>query len=663
MKAKSEVFAKFLQFKTLVENQLDKKIKIVRTDNGKEYINKKFANLFISSGIKHQKSAPYCPQQNGLAERMNRTIMEKVRCMLYDANLGKQFWAEAVYAAVDIIIMIPHSSLKKSPDEIWFGRQSTLDNLRVFGCKALAMIPHQKRGKLDEKSFNCIYMRYAEDAKAFRLYDMNDGKIVISRDVVFLENEMHTVNDKLINNDFSRVFTDDVSESNQIEAIVDSGENNGNESRIESPLDSRNAADENLDNTLQSSYFDDALDNSQDESFLDDTRSDPTYTPEENISLDADVERPITRNMSNFNFLNYHVAFLIDNEPNSYHQAIKDENAAQWIDAMKEEYESLIKNGTWEIVERPGDQKIIDNRWVYKLKKNLDGSIDRYKARLVARGFTQEFGINYNETFSPVVHLTSVRIILAIAASRKMKLKQFDVKTAFLNGDLDEVVYMEQPTGFGDGTNRVCKLLKSLYGLKQASRCWNKKFTFFIKKFGFVACKADRCVFVSKKSNKLIILILPVDDGVIAGDVMEDVDAVIEYLRGHFEIKKMDVGCFLGLEIKQHADGSIFIHQSTYTRKVLSRFRMEDCNHIAIPCDPNQTLYGFDESGVSSYPYRELIGSLMYLAVATRPDIAYAVAMASRFLENPTIVHEKAAKRILRYLKGTINSIHSRIWT
>lgn len=224
-----------------------------------------------------------------------------------------------------------------------------------------------------------------------------------------------------------------------------------------------------------------------------------------------------------------HIAMLaIGEEPGTYEQAIESDDHTQWERAMNEEYDSLIKNRTWNLVDPPKDQKVIDNRWVFKLKQNPDGSIDRYKARLVVRGFTQEYGIDYQETFSPVVKFTSVRAILALAASKQMKLQQFDVKTAFLNGDLEEDVYMSQPIGFDDGSGRVCKLSKSLYGLKQASRCWNKKFTSFICKFNFVASESDSCVFVCNGKHGMMILAIYVDDGLIAAENEKAIFPVIE---------------------------------------------------------------------------------------------------------------------------------------
>lgn len=271
----------------------------------------------------------------------------------------------------------------------------------------------------------------------------------------------------------------------------------------------------------------------------------------------------------------------------------------------------------------------------------MNTSIVRHKARLVARGFTQEYGIDYLETFSPVVRFTSLRSILAIAASQNMHMKQFDVKTAFLNGELEETVFMKQPIGFDDGSGKVCKLQRSLYGLKQASRCWNRKFTSFIEQFGLEVCDSDPCVFVSHQNN------------IIVGSDRASVEEVIKHLTKEFEINSMNVGCFLGFEIERQSDGSIFMHQMAYANKIIEKFRMNECHPVSVPSDPDQVLCKFDESNASDYPYRQLVGSLLYLAVATRPDIAFAIGSVSRYMESPTVTHERALKRILKYITGT----------
>lgn len=472
--------------------------------------------------------------------------------------------------------------------------------------------------------------------------------------MIFFENDSETINKN------STIFlphsgNDENQSENSDEQINDSGERSDHESTIcnDDVVEiSGESFIEDNDETNQSSSSAETFESAHTDEEPDNSVLDPTFSTRAAIPQNA--QRPRTRNMSTLNLLNFHVAFMLG-EPQNYEQAVNGNDKQQWVAAMKDEYESLIKNRTWELIDRPENQNVVDNKWVFKIKRKPDNSIERFKARLVARGFTQQYGIDYFETFSPVVRFTSIRIILAIASRRKMHLRQFDVKTAFLNGDLNENVFMEQPVGFTDGTNKVCKLIKGLYGLKQASRCWNHKFKHFIEVFGFQSCKSDPCVFVSYRKDILIVLAIHVDDGLIIADDIGAINCVMKHLQDKFEMKVMDLGCFLGLQIERNDDGSIFIHQAAYAKRVLSRIEMVECTPVMTPSDPNQPMCSFENSESSKFPYRELIGSLMYLAVATRPDIAHAVGIVSRYLEKPTTTHERAAKRILKYIKGTIN--------
>jgi hypothetical protein len=251
----------------------------------------------------------------------------------------------------------------------------------------------------------------------------------------------------------------------------------------------------------------------------------------------------------------------------------------------------------------------------------------------------------------------TIQVILAIAAARKLKLRQFDIKTAFLYGDLEEDIYMNQPKGYEDGTTLVCKLQRSLYGLKQAPRCWNKKFKNMLLSFDLKETKADPCVFVSTKNEQLLIVAIFVDDGIIAATNDEQVDMMVKYLKNNFETKAGELDHFLGIEIDQRPDGSIFIHQSSYCQRVLERFNIWEANALCIPADPQHSLDPnlSESTQAGEVPYRESVGSLLYLSQITRPDITFAVNLVSRYLEKPLIIHWNAVKRILKYLKGTFN--------
>lgn len=650
IKKKSAVFDCFVKFKNLMENQLDKKIKIIRSDNGGEYINDSFKVFCEKHGIIHQKTCSSTPQQNGVSERFNRTIVEKARCMLFDARLPLTFWAEAVNTAVKVINLLPNSTNReKCPDEIWYNSPQDLSFLRIFGTRAMVKIPDEQRKKLEKKSVECVFVGYAENTRGYRLYNLNTKKIIISRDVIFFEEEASVVNKNQLDNHKIALFPEgnDGQPNNTIvrrETDESAGEMVNNDSTVnnDSIVSNENydTGDETVDNVGDG-----------DDTIADNRNTDPDYIPDESIQASDPRQRPTARGFPNpFNFLHSSFAFTVG-EPTKYEDAVIDEN---WKQAMDDEYESLIKNKTWILTELPSGQKAIDNKWVYKVKHRSNGDVERYKARLVIRGFSQQYDMNYFETYSPVVKFTSVRMILAIAAAENLKLKQFDVKTAFLYADLEEEIYMRQPKGYDDKSGRVCKLLKSLYGLKQASRCWNKRFTSFLKRFEFKATDADPCVFVNIKGKSKTYLALYIDDGLLASNDEKFVISVISFMKKEFEIKFTEADTYLGLQIVKQRDGSIFIHQQNYAEKVLKRFNMEDCNSVAIPADPNLVLHEVKPEKVCDFPYREAIGSLMYLAIATRPDICFAVNYASRHMEKPAQIHVNAVKRILRYIRGTI---------
>lgn len=238
-------------------------------------------------------------------------------------------------------------------------------------------------------------------------------------------------------------------------------------------------------------------------------------------------------------------------EPEFYKEAVTCKDKELWIKAMENETNSLEENGTWVLEKLPNNRKAIPCKWVYRVKLNADGSVDKYKARLVVKGFRQKKGIDYEQTFSPVARMATVRAVLSIAASEGMKMLQFDVSTAFLYGSLDdEEIFMKQPEGYDDGTGRVCLLKKSLYGLKQAPRCWNKRILDFLKEVGFEVNEADPCLFKREKADRKLILALYVDDGLLAGSDQQLIDEFIDELKERFKITTKPASYFLGIEIE-----------------------------------------------------------------------------------------------------------------
>lgn len=676
MKHKSEVFELFKRYVKLVKNVTDCDLKILRSDNGTEYINSNMNKFLVESGIRHQKSVPYTPEQNGKSERDMRTIVEAARTMMHSKNMNENLWAEAVNTAVYVLNHTGTSTIEgKTPYELWFNKQPNVNNFKVFGIDVYIHIPKQLRRKWNAKSEKGIFLGYSDDTKGYRVLNLVKNRIEIARDVIFNEKGYDSIvnvskstntseNEKEKEND--DIWNDSIlSESTINETVVETdAQNDSNTSLNSSNVSSASSVSNGSPNQSISSANGTSTSSTSYDTASDENGNTFRDGNQRDLWCDHNAQNVVnSRLRSQRNFfcaenlsetaLIVQSSSMANDEPQNYDDAMNCDEKEKWIDAMREEHNSLMKNETWKLVKLPEGKKAIDNRWVYKIKHNPKGEIDRFKARLVIRGFTQEYGIDYNETFSPVVKFTSIRTILAIAAARNLKLKQFDVKTAFLYGTLNEEIYMCQPKGFNDESGRVCKLIKSLYGLKQASRCWNEKFSNFIKKFNFKQSEVDPCVFIQITSKCETYLAIYIDDGLIASNNNESIASIIEYLQKEFEIKVFEAECYLGLQIERRSNGAIFLHQENYAKKVLARFSMENCNSVTTPADPNQVLSS-SEIKSTQYPYRQAVGSLMYLAVATRPDISYAVGIVSRFLEHPTEEHANAVKRIMRYIKGHI---------
>jgi hypothetical protein len=343
---------------------------------------------------------------------------------------------------------------------------------------------------------------------------------------------------------------------------------------------------------------------------------------------------------------------IIDSEPSCHGEASGEQ---VWQDAMTEEYQSILKNDVWDIVPRPMGKSIVTSKWIYKIKHAADGSIEKYKARFVARGFSQVEGVDYDETFAPVARYTSIRSIIALAASMGWKLHQMDVKTTFLNGEIEEQVYIEQPEGFVIHNERshVCRFKKALYGLKQAPRAWYEKMDGFLISLGFNKSVADPNLYYHIDGNECLILVLYVDNLFLTDSERLIVECK-RALTAKFEVKDLGLmDYFLGLEVRQRTD-EIFLSQGKYTVEILKKFGMTECKSMPTPMVMDlKKMSDTDSREGDPQLYRQLIGSLMYL-VNTRPDICYAVNVLSQFMSQPRQTHWISTKHVLRYFRGTV---------
>lgn len=593
LSSKASVFSIFKRFKKLVEVQSGSTLRILRTDNGGEYTSNEFEEFLQQHGVIHQVTVPYSPQQNGVSERKNRTVMEMARSIIFEKKLPKTFWAEAVATSVYLLNRLATKAVSdKTPIEAWSGNKPSVQHLKIFGCICYYHVPEVKRSKLDEKARKGVFVGYATESKGYRIFDLHDSKIAISRDVTFDEEAYWDWNEK------------------EVKRHVD--ENSGTQ---------------------------------------DDTHYDVTNEPEFNVQDTTDTDVLRTRPLADL----YESCNFVIVEPESYMDASKHD---VWIDAMKSELEMIKKNNTWKLVDLPEGKNAIGVKWVYRTKFHPDGSIHKHKARLVVKGYSQVAGIDFGDTFAPVARHDTIKLLLSIAAQRNWKIHHLDVKSAFLNGELEEEIYVRQPQGFevAGEEERVYRLYKALYGLKQAPRAWYAKIDAHLLNHNFRRSSSESTLYIKQfNSQEKLIISLYVDDLLVIGSNDEIVKEFKKQMECEFDMSDLGlVYYFLGMEIKQESSG-VYISQKKYASDMLKRFNMFSCKSVASPLVLNCKLSKDDgEKLVDPTPYRSIVGSLLYLTI-TRPDLAYSASFLSRFMNAPSTSHVGAAKRVLRYLKGSIN--------
>jgi hypothetical protein len=675
IKERSEALDKFKIFKAEVENQHSLKIKIVRSDRGGEYYGRHtpygqvpgpFAKFLQEHGIVAQYSMPGEPQQNGVAERRNRTLMDMVRSMISYSTLPVSLWMEALKTAIYILNRVPSKSVAKTPYELWTGRVPSLNHLKIWGSPAEAKIFNPTIGKLDPKTVSCHFIGYPERSKGFRFYcPKNFTKFVETRHANFFEEEMIrgsvTVRDIVLEEESTP--TPMTQEPYFTLPAVTAPPVPDTAIPVPAPVPPVATRNDDVEPVLQ-----DQMENIETEVIATDEGEQEQPQPENEPATEgprrSQRQRKPAISSDDYELYNITEEFQMEGDPTSFEQAMRSEHSSKWLEAMEDEMRSMSANDVWDLEEIPKGAKTVGCKWVYKIKYDSKGKIDKFKARLVAKGYSQREGIDYNETFSPVSCKDSFRIIMALVAHYDLELHQMDVKTAFLNGDLEENVYMAQPKGFVvKGKEKMgCRLKRSIYGLKQASRQWYLKFDRTIKDFGFKENVEDNCVYAKFKNGRYIFLILYVDDILLASS---DVGLLLEtkkFLSAHFEMKDLGEANFvLGIEIhRDKTKGVLGLSQKAYIEKFLEKYGMHRCSPSPAPifkgdrygdfqCPKNE----YEKEQMKTVPYASAVGSLQYAQVCTRPDLAFVTGLLGRFQSNPGIEHWKLVKKVLRYLQGT----------
>ncbi|UYV75180.1 hypothetical protein LAZ67_12002775 [Cordylochernes scorpioides] len=634
LSSKLETFDIIRSFIEEIEKEKEIKVKQLRSDNGKEFTNHQMIQYLKGKGIKHQLTNVYTPQQNGISERYNRTLIEGTRALLIDSQLPLRYWAETMSTFAYLKNRTPCKKLGWiTPEERFSNRKPTVAHLKIFGCIAYYYVHKHKRGKFQPTAKAGIFVGYSSTRKAWRLIDPENENVIETRDVKFLENKLgKEILNKNDSDDTQKYFLYNFPE----ETIPETSEEVENhDDHSHSDLENQDEHSElpyNLRPNLKDKLYYEL--SSDDEPIEDNEDKDPTYDP----TVGA-------LKLSHGNLL-----------PSSYEEAINHPDSPLWQQAMDKEIHSLQNHHVWDLTELPEGAKAIKSKWIFSKKMDPQTNQEIYKARLVALGCSQEYGTDYTETFSPVMKTDSFRTLLAYATMAGYEFHHFDVETAFLYGKLSETIYMTQPPGYQDDKKKtsVCILNQALYGLKQSGRVWYETFTEYLFEIGLTQLKSDKCVFTFRNGNSHLLLGLHVDDMIIINSNPEILHDIIQKIRLHFKIKESLTTCnILGIEIIKE-DVRLILKQENYINKILQKYNMQDCKHISTPLDPNTNLDNFNSSKeVNKTQYQELIGSLLYLSTKSRPDIAFAVTLLSRYNQNPREMHMGAAKRILRYLKGT----------
>lgn len=560
MKNKSDFFVCFQAFYEYVFTKFKTKIECIRSDNAPEFSDSACTAFYASRGIIHQKSCVNRPQQNARVERKHKHILEVARALKFQSGLPVSYWGDFVMTAVFIINRLPTPLLKnKSPFEVLYDKPVDYDELRTFGCLVMAPNHTHNVDKLIARAVPCVFIGYPPGQKGYKLIDLSNMQTFVSRDTLFYES-IFPLNESSVKSyaqpvpcDVPQIIQNPVAVTSEDDIVIDNNDDS------QTPLRSSN-------DTLPSSPI------------VAVPRRKSTRATKPPVWLESYVH---TLHQPNANVLQvtdqavlpqFH-CFLASltkaQDPVSFKQAVQQKH---WVDAMNVELNALEENNTWEITTLPPQKKAIACKWVYKTKFNPDGSVERFKARLVILGCRQTYGVDYLDTFAPVAKLTTVRTLLAVAAVHDWIVIQMDVTNAFLHGDLHESVYMKPPPGYQGTGSRikwekgiisensavsfVCKLLKSLYGLKQAPRLWFTKLSLKLLELGYTQSKTDYSLFTLTSQSSITLVLVYVDDLLIAGNSTKDIDSLKSFLSTSFHMKDLGaVNYFLGLEVHRSSNG------------------------------------------------------------------------------------------------------------
>lgn len=668
LQSKEQVFDVFVEFKRMIELQMNKSIKKVKSDNGSEYRNFSFNQMSKETGVVQTFNVPRCSQSNGDIERLNRSIEQLARVLLTDSELGISYFPYALRYANYLKNRTPHRSIDNEiPYELFHNEKVNFEDIKRFGTRVIYVEDYENVGKLKERGKDGIFLGKPISQDGHYILCIEKNRVEVKRHLRFVDqkcNQLTMVDtsveeqeqlsstlfdyddeDQLLVDRLDWCIEDDQQTimDNEIEADQDSDqvEVNSNDEQIVEPSDDMVLLDENRNSKPQKDTIIE-LNRKTHKEFI-------QRFGKESLSKVGPVN---TRKRGKFT--KYKVNSIV--VPKNVKQARNSEHNLQWIEAMKSELTSMDEKNVFVKVQRPKNKQVLPVNWLYKVKYKSDGSIDKFKARLVVLGNLQRTS-NQDNTYSPVLNEISFRSLLAFAVKRKMHAQHVDVCTAFLNADIKGEVFVELPPGFEeDGC--VWLLKKSLYGLKSSARDWYLKLKQTLIKLGFKMSKSDQCVFYKFDNDKLIIVGIYVDDLLLLADSEELLQRTKEEINDEFTISdKGTVSQFLNLEINyDQSAGVMLINQREYIRQTLEHYGMSECCYKKTTVPVDAELY--EENGeLLEEPeiYMSMVGRLIYLSTHSRPDITFVVNRLCSFMNKPTTHTLDLAKHVLKYLRYTIN--------
>jgi hypothetical protein len=615
LKNRAELIQPIKEFINRVEVQDDKRLKLIQADN--ELNTKDLLDLAKDKGFIFRFTPPFNPEAKGGVERINRTLFNKVRALLFESKLPKRLWAEALMSAVYLYNRTPNSSIDfKTPYEAKYKAKPNIANIKIWGSLSYKKEPKEFLHKLDARSKPYYLIGYTSN-NLYRLLDLKSYKVTLARDVKVLEGTYYRPSKDLSQEDLE---IEDESSKVVLEAATDK-QYSSNKKAIK-------------------------------------THPKVVINNKKDREISKLRESTLNASIASSNIIEeVYYTSKIEDCPKNYKEVLKHKEKENYLAAMQLEIDQLHNNNTWSLVPRPSNHPVLKGRWVLNKKYQENSQI--YKARWVAKGFLQEKDLNFKETFANTSKPSIIRLLLAVFSALDWEIYSWDIKQAFPNALIDTTIYIEQPEGFISSSypNHVCLLKKALYGLKQASRQWQKLLASLLDKLDFTPLQTDTATYIS--TSKKIIIATHVDDLLIFAKSKQIIDSLFKELSSisTLEIKNLgEVKEFLGVEIyRNRATRSLYLTQEKYISRLLARFNKEGVKPREAPLAPNTKLESNKEEASlrDIRRYQQEIGSLIYITTFTRPDIAYAINSLARYMSNPSIDHFNSLNYLWGYIKHT----------